>query len=216
MREVVFGTHHTAEDWGLILNAKSITPPTPKVVKISVDGRDGEINLSRSLTGDMKFNNREASFTFLLTEGTQSEREELLATILNAVHGQELQIIEPDRPDHYLLGECSIKNIKNDRAYGSVTITADCEPFYYDKMEVNRAITLTSTATNVVLTNSGRKTVIPTLTVTSQVTIVFDNTSVALSKGTYKLSALQLRPGGTTIKVSGSGTLTVTYREAVL
>ena len=49
MREVVFGDNHTAEDWGLILNAKTISPPTPKVVKISVDGRDGDLNLKISI-----------------------------------------------------------------------------------------------------------------------------------------------------------------------
>ena len=48
MRGVKFGENHTAEDWGLILNAKTINPPTPKYIKVAVDGRDGDLNLSRT------------------------------------------------------------------------------------------------------------------------------------------------------------------------
>lgn len=38
MRGVKFGEFHTAEDWDLILNAKSLTPPVPKTNYIAVEG----------------------------------------------------------------------------------------------------------------------------------------------------------------------------------
>lgn len=216
MRGVLFNDHHTADDWGLILNAKSINPPDPKYVKIAVDGRDGDLNLSRALTGDIKFNNREATFAFIATEGTQAEREELLSEITNLLHGQELQIIEPDDLDHYLVGECSVQNVFNDRAYASFTVVADCEPYRYSIEEVNRLISLSSTETVVNLTNIGRKVLTPTLIVSGSVNIKFGTTSTTLSSGTYVLTALKLSNGSTPITVSGSGTLTITYREAVL
>ena len=216
MREVIFGEYHTAEDWRLILNQKSIDPPSPKIVKVPVDGRDGDINLSRTLTGDMKFNNREASFTFLVTEGTQVEREELINTIVNTIHGNELQIIEPDDPDHYLLGECMVANIFNDRAYGSFTVTADCEPYRYALEEVNRVITASETKVDIILNNIGRKTVTPTITVEGSVNLEFDSNSVSLATGVYKLSNLLLKSGPTIVTVSGSGSVVFTYREGVL
>ena len=166
MRGVKFGEYHTAEDWNLILNAKSIDPPDPKLIKVSVDGRDGDLNLSRTLTGDVAYENREASFTFLITEGTQAEREELINFIINTIHGQEVQIIEPDDEDHYLIGDCSVSNVFNDRAYGSFKVSADCEPFRYYLEEVNRVITASATKTDIILSNTGRKTVTPTLIVT--------------------------------------------------
>ena len=216
MRGVKFGDYHTADDWGLILNAKVINTPAPKYVKISVDGRDGDLNLSRTLTGDMKYNNREASFTFLVTDGSQEEREELINEIVNLIHGNELQIIEPDDPDHFLLGECSVNSIQNTKSYGSFIVSADCEPYRYAIEEIRRTITASATASNVVLTNSGRKTLIPTVTVTGTVNLTIGTTKVSLGAGTYKLTSLILKPGSNVVGVSGSGSITFTYREGVI
>lgn len=216
MRGVQFGDYHTVDDWNLILNAKKIDTPEPKVIKVKVDGRDGDLNLSRALTGTMKFENREASFTFIVTEGTQAEREALISEITNIIHGNELQIIEPDDPDHYLLGECSVTDVFNDRAYGAFTIEADCDPYRYAIQEVNRILSLTDTEVEILLNNTGRKTVTPTLIVSDNVNLSFETSEVALGRGTYKLTNLALPPGITEVTVTGSGTLTISYREAVL
>ena len=216
MRGVKFGDYHTADDWGLILNAKVINTPAPKYVKISVDGRDGDLNLSRTLTGDMKYSNREASFTFLVTDGSQEERAELINEIVNLIHGNELQIIEPDDPDHFLLGECVVNGIKNDKGYGSFVVSADCEPYRYAIEEINRTITASATESNVVLTNSGRKSLIPTVKVTGTVNLTIGTSKVSLGAGTYKLTSLILRPGSNVVGVSGSGSITFTYREGVI
>mgnify|MGYP003299650837 CR=1 FL=1 len=216
MRGVYFGDYHTVIDWGLILSAKTIDPPTPKIVSINIDGRDGTLDLSRALTGEMKYNNRSASFTFLVTEGSQSERSELIQTIINEIHGRRLQIIEPDYPEYYLIGECTVNSVTNNKAYGSFTVSVDCEPYYYRNNENVRTISLTNTPTEIVLTNSGRLIVTPTIQVNGSVDLVYGNTSVSLSGGTYKLTSLLLNPGATVIKVSGSGTVVFAYREAVL
>lgn len=216
MRGVQFGEYHTATDWNLILNSKNIDPPTPKVVKVSIDGRDGDLNLSRALSGDMKFNNREASFTFLVTGGSYESREALINEIINAVHGQELQIIEPDDEDHFLVGECSVDNVVNNKAYGSFSVSADCEPYRYLVDEINRVIVPTATPTDIVLHNTGRKTLTPTITVEGEVNLKFGSSEVGLSTGSYKLSALHLKTGSNIVTVSGTGTITFTYREAVL
>lgn len=216
MRGIKFGEYHTADDWGLILNAKVINTPAPKYVKVSVDGRDGDLNLSRTLTGDMKYSNREASFTFLVTDGSQEERGELINEIVNIIHGNELQIIEPDDPDHFLLGECSVNSIQNTKAYGSFIVSANCEPYRYGIEEIKRTITASATESNVVLTNDGRKTLIPTVTVTGTVNLTIGTTKVSLGAGTYKLTSLILRPGSNVVGVSGSGAITFTYREGVI
>ena len=216
MRGVNFGDYHTADDWNLILNEKTINPPTPKIVKVAVDGRDGDLNLSRALSGDMKFNNRDASFTFLVTEGTHKEREDLIKEIINLIHGNELQIIEPDDEEHYLLGECTVSDVTNNKAYGSFKVTANCEPYKYFIDEINRTLTASATAIDVVLHNTGRKTVTPTITVDGAVNLAFGSSKVSLATGTYKLAELALHSGPTTVTISGSGTITFTYREAVL
>lgn len=216
MRGVQFGEFHTADDWGLILNTKDIKTPTRKIVKVSVDGRDGDINLSRALTGEMRYSNREASFTFLLTDGSYEEREELIDEIINSIDGYELQIIDPDKPDYYLVGECGVSDVVNNKAYGSFKITADCEPYYYAKNETRRVIELSTTEIDINLTNSGRKTLSPTVIVEGEARVGYGATSTALSTGSYKLTSLYLRKGVTTVTLSGSGSITFVYREAVL
>lgn len=216
MRAIQFNEKHTAEDWGLILTAKKRNPPTPKYEKISIDGRDGEIDLSRALTGEIKYKNTDASYSFLLSKGTQAEREELLSEIINFIHGQILNIIEPDDQYHYIVGDCIVENVVNNKAYASFTVSADCEPYRYAIEETNRYISLTSSITDIVITNTGTKILIPTLTVNGSVNLTVGSSSVALSSGQYKLTSLKLKPGATTISVSGSGTLIVSYREAIL
>lgn len=216
MRGVYFGDFHTVADWGLILSAKHIDPPSPKIVTVSIDGRDGTLDLSRTLTGEMSYNDREASFSFLITEGSQSDRAYMIRTITNAIHGRRLNIIEPDSPDLYLVGECSVSNVVNTKAYGSFNVKAICEPYRYSISEINRTITATSDSVDIVLTNSGRRALVPVITVTGSVNLVIGTTNASLSTGTYKLPSLVLRTGTTTVKVSGSGTVTFTYREAVL
>lgn len=216
MRGIQFNNNHSADDWGLILSARSSNPPTPKYVKISVDGRDGDLNLSRVLTGDIRYNNRPVSYSFIATEGTQAEREELISNIINELHGQEIKIIEPDDPDHYLIGDVEVVNVVNYKAYSTFDVNATCEPYRYSINDVNRIINLTSTESNVVITNAGTKTLIPTVIVDGSVNITIGSSSIALSSGTYKLTDLVLKKGSTVITVKGSGTLTISYKEGII
>lgn len=215
MRGVYFGDYHTVDDWGLILTEKEIQTPTPKIVTVNIDGRDGDLDLSRALTDDIKFNNREASFSFLVTEGSQSDRSYMIQTIVNAIHGQRLQIIEPDFPYLYLVGECSVTEVHNDKAYGSFTVEATCEPYRYYIDEVRRVFNVSDTITGMI-TNTGRKVLTPEIIIEGDVTIKFDNTTVSLSTGTYKLPSLILKPGVTALTLSGSGVATFVYREAII
>lgn len=216
MRGIYFNNTHTADDWGLILNSKAINPPEPKVVAVTVDGRDGDLDLSEALTGEVRYSNRNAEFAFLALEGSQADREELIGTIVNMLHGKKVNISTDDDPDRYLVGRCTVSEVSNNRSYASFKVSANCEPWRYSTTEVNRVIALTSTPVSLVLTNSGYKTVTPTLEVNGSVHIEFGSNSSDLSTGSYKLTGLLLAHGTTTIKVNGSGTLSVRYREAVL
>lgn len=216
MRELMFDNIHTFEDWELILTDKKLDPPIPKITKIPVDGRDGDLDLSEILTGDIHYENRDCVFTFLLAEGSQSWREERLNEIINTLHGSNKKIITPDDPDHYLYGRCKVNNVVNNKAYASFIVEANCEPYRYLINEVNRVVTLSNSSLDIILTNAGRKTLIPTLIVSNSANIRINNSSIALGSGTYKLPNFKLPNGVTTLSATGSGTLTISYREAVL
>lgn len=66
------------------------------------------------------------------------------------------------------------------------------------------------------LTNNGRLAMVPTLVVTGEVTLTYGTLTQQLSTGVYQLPDIFLTPGKHPVIVSGSGTVSFTYREAVL
>jgi hypothetical protein len=216
MRGIIIGDIHTANDWDLILNAMSVAPPEPKYTKVSIDGRSGDLNLSRALTGDLHYNNRPLSFVFLLTSGNQAEREDKINEIVNLIHGTEQKIILPDDVTYYFFGECSISEIVQNKAYASFRLNVDAEPYKYSTNEITRVIDLSNTSREVVLVNLGRKKLVPNIEVSGTANLEYGSTKTSLGTGSYKLLDLQLGTGNTLITANGSGTVTFTYREAML
>lgn len=217
LRGVKFSDIHTGNDWGLILNDKTLNPPEVKTVYVAVDGKDGSLDLSESLAGEIRYDNRTLKFTLLLTDGSYIERENLITEINAYIHGKKHKIILDDDLDHYMLGRCSVTNVSNDNAYGSITIECNCEPWRYAVNETIRITTVTEGAkVEVAYPNLGGKTVNPEITVEGDITLTIGDSRTALSDGTYKLTNFLLKTGTTVITVEGSGTLTVKYREGVL
>lgn len=216
LRGIKFGEYHTADDWHLTLNAQSLDPAEPKTNFISIDGRDGDLDATEALTGEVKYNNREASFTFIMMDGTVADRENLLIEIYQQIHGRKLNIIRPDDLSRYLVGRCQVLNVKNNGAYCTFDVTANCEPWRYNMTETVYHKAVTSDRTVLSIVNAGRKTIIPELEVTGSVNIEYSSLKLSLETGTYKATDLILKTGTHTLTVYGSGELTVRYREAVL
>jgi hypothetical protein len=66
------------------------------------------------------------------------------------------------------------------------------------------------------LTNNGRLAVTPKVDVYGEVTLKYNSYTQLLSTGTYYLPDLFLTPGVKEVGISGSGTVSFSYREAVL
>lgn len=218
LRGLKFGAYHTADDWNLILHEKTLTPPEPKTNYVSVPGRDGDIDLTEALSGLVNYRDRTASFNFILVNGSHEDRDELITEIVGVLNGQRLQIIDTDDyPDYYMTGRFTVKSVMNNNAYGTIQLEAVCNPWRYAINPVSRTVNVSSTdgTVSVVLTNSGYKTVTPSITVTGTINLTYGTTTVALSAGTYTLPGLLLFPGANSISVSGSGSITITYTEAI-
>lgn len=84
------GTTKSAyDDFNLIIKHKVINSPDPQLHKIEVVGRDGVIDLTDSIAGQVKFEERsiELSFRFL---GKESERTAMVSEFLNFVYGKRI------------------------------------------------------------------------------------------------------------------------------
>ena len=176
----------------------------------------GSLDLSESLTGEITYEDRTITATFWTDNGNRKEREKLLRDIRIALHGRKIKIIEPDDPDHYFYGRVKIKSEKNILPYAELSIEFICEPWRYSLNDTVREVEVTETITNVVIRNNGVKTLYPVISVKGNVLITYNNAETTLSDGDYKISDIKLRHGFNIIGVSGSGTVTFTYKEADL
>ena len=200
------------------LSSWSLSEPKYKDNFVSVPGRSGDLDLSTALTdGEPVYDNRTFMATLECADGTRLDRKTRIDSMINLLDGRQMQIVLPDEDACYVYGRVHVAQNYNDPAISAVTVAANCEPWRYAKTLATRTITATSTATAYTLANAGRRTAVPTLVVAGgSITIVQGDYSKALSAGTYILPDITVPTGGAAISVSGSGTLTVSYREASL
>jgi hypothetical protein len=216
-RYFILDKYNTFADWDLIVTAKDVTPPEPKTHYVNLDGAHGTLDLSEALTGEITYNDRTVTASFWTSEGSRQEREIRLKQIVRLLHGKKVKIVEPDDLNHYFYGRIKIDNVKNILPYTEFTLEAVCEPWRYSLEESVRHIDLDSqTAVDVVITNNGVKTLTPVIDVSGTVNIAYNGVSVPLETGSYKITDLKLYQGVNVVSVSGSGSVTLTYREADL
>lgn len=216
-RFFILGNKNTWYDWRLYLTAKNIPDAEPKTNYVAIDGMDGTLDLSESLTGEIKYNDRTISASFWTDNGSYKDRNALLRSIVSQLHGKKIKIIEPDDPDHYFYGRVKIKSKKNILPYAELTLEAICEPWRYAINESVRRVEVNSeSVTDVVINNNGVKTLCPTITVTGAVNVIYNGVKTPLTSGTYKISDVKLYQGVNIISVSGNGSVTFTYTEADL
>lgn len=216
-RKVVFGTYDTALTGGWTLAQLDLTSPAAQTNLVQVPGRDGSLDLSTVLTdGVPVYGDRKLTVVLEISDGDRASREQLIRDVVNQLDGYRKDIQLPDDADHYLKGRLQVVKNYNDLAHASVTITAICDPWLYSAAEKIHSLTLSTSVKTVTLTNSGRRPVSPTFVVSSSATVSVGSSTWNLSAGTYRLPGLVLQPGSTSLKYNGSGTLKISFREAML
>lgn len=212
MKGVTFGNYHSYDDFNLFLSQKRIGSPSPKTEYVDIPGGDGVLDLT-DFFGETKYNNRQLSFDFS-TNVPQSQFMELFSAIQDAIHGKKMNIVIDEDSGWYYTGRITVSEWKADKTIGMITVDCECEPY---KMKIDETVITKSVsgATSIILSNS-RKTVVPKVTLDSEMTIAFGQYSGKFSAGTYIIPSLRLKEGTNTLTVTGSGTITFTYMEGGL
>ena len=154
--------------------------------------------------------------SFWTDNGSRTDRERLFKEITAFLHGRKVKIIEPDDLDHYFIARIKVKDRKNIIPYGEISLEATCEPWRYSINDSSRTVVVNGDSVEAIIGNNGVKTLCPDIVVDGIVTITYDGYKRTLSTGSYKISDIRLKRGGNLIKVSGSGSITFTYKEADL
>lgn len=215
-RYFIFDKFNTWYDWRLICTAKDVTPPEAKTNYVEIDGMNGTLDLSESLTGEVTYNDRIVTASLWTDNGNYAERVNLLRDITVALHGRKVKIIEPDDLEHYFYGRIAIKSVRHTKAYTEFTIEATCEPWRYSLTEISRRVDVNNNSVDVVIVNNGVKSLCPVITVSGNITITHNDIVSTVSTGSYMITSVKLKPGNTLINVTGKGSVTFAYTEGDL
>ena len=214
INDVIFNNEKSAyDDWNIVLTKAEIPLPTAKTSTVNINGADGLLDLSEVLTGDIVYNNRTIKLTFEMMDDT--DYYNLISEISNYLHGKRITVNLTNDEDYYYVGRASISNWECVKRKGKIVVSVDCDPYKYAVTETMRTITVSGQTKVVTLPNS-RKRVCPNLNVTGTVVLIIDNVAYKLSEGEQQLTNFKLVEGNNTIKITGNGTVVITYRQGAL
>lgn len=208
---------YTTAGKGWTLASCVLSAPVQKTNYVDRPGGDGSWDLSTTMTDGLpRYQNRTLTVALECSEGDRLTRETLIREMVTLLDGKRLWVTLPDDTVYHLLGRIHVSRKYNDLAHAAVTITADCEPWKQKLYTTTHLYGLSATETTINMTNSGGRTVVPTIEVGGEARLVFGTSSISLSKGKHRWPDLLLTPGTHQLKVSGSSSLILSYREGVL
>lgn len=129
MYGVRFNGLHSYDYFGMYMAEKPIiSDPEPKYIMVDVPGSDGEIDLTESMTGSVKFNNRKITIVLRFL-GTSAQQTAAKAKLSSHVHGKTVNVIFDEDPDYYYRGRIKLSEIKRETLVMDITLEMDAEPF---------------------------------------------------------------------------------------
>lgn len=227
-RKIIIGTYDTAAEGLWTLTDWALSNAELRENYADVPGHSGLLDLSTALTdGEPYYGSRSFEAVFESSEGTRLEREERINQMVNKLDGWRLNIVLPDDPLHYISGRVRVERLFNTPAHASVRVTATCDPWRYNNSDTVVGLIAAATEQTAVLINNGRRSVVPDITVIGgSVTLIYatetEERTWSLDPAEYTkkrgnaLGDIYLKTGASTLRYSGTGRITLTYREAVL
>lgn len=232
MKGVYFGNKHSYTDWGLYLKTRpEISPPKPKTVYVSIPGSDGDLDLTESLTDDVKYENRKISCTFIVIQ-PKERWANIYSEILEYLHGKQMNVIMDDDPEYFYSGRLEVNQWKSDIKTSTIVIDGIVEPYKlemfsgledweWDPFDFESGIIreygeLVVDGTLSLNIEGRRKVVIPTFMVNSLdgtgMQVEFEGNTYFLPDGSSKVLNIRLAEGENTLQFTGNGTVSVDYR----
>lgn len=220
-RSIRLGDYDTAVQGLWTLTTLEFPTPDPVTNMIQVPGRiTGPLDLSTVLTnGEPRYGSRTLRAVLESSDGNRAARQTRINEMVNQFHGQRVNIVLPDYPEHYAVGRLTVRQLYNDLAHASVEVTGVCEPWLYALEETLVTANLTTASFTALSIPNTRKPAVPTVKVTTDTVLRWKGTTLNVSAGTYTSLDLILTEGENTLEARSAtqaGTITITYREGTL
>lgn len=230
MNLALFGEINSLKDLGLTLEKVDISPPEMKEKKISIPGRDGDIDLSDH-AGDVKFENRKLVFTFHFR--VTNNWEQKISEVQNVLHGKKFEISTYNDRNFFYIGRAEVTSTTKKSKIGEIKVTCDCEPYkmsisstleeqewdplnfetdylqYFGSLEVSGSRTVTVMGM--------RKPVVPLFHLESgKMYVVWNGKRYDLQQGRNKPLGIRFLEGENTVELVGTGVISIEYRGGSL
>ena len=213
MSDIRFGTKWAHADYGLIVAPYAIPMPEPQTNFVEIPGRDGALDLSEAF-GTVRFADRVIELTLY----NRAPFDTLVSAFSADVHGRRINVIFDRDPTFYYDARIMIEDVERHWGYCELSLKCRAKPYKLEQFET--AITVLPTGTATVTLANTRMPVVPSITVSAEMTLAFTiggkDYSVALPAGTHTVTALVLSEGDTEIGITGTGSATFTYRKGAL
>lgn len=200
-------------DGGWYVKWRKLAAPQPKLDLTSIYGRDGSIDQTEAL-GDVFYEDRTVNLDMVYIG---NDWNNAYSKLMNVVHGQSCDVQFADDPYWYW----SARLVATEFSHKEHSLSMNGVAFPYKLSVVENVYSATvsgateQTATELQLASS-RMRVSPKVVVTGSITLKWGDNTKTLSAGTYYVRGLKVGADGVTIKVWGTGTVTITYREGSL
>ena len=214
MKGVLFDDKHSYYDFGLVLNSKDISLPTPKTYIIDIPYADGSLDLSTALTdGTVKYQNRKITMEFTVLKPWK-QLETLRSIIANHLHGKVMKVIFDTESDFFYQGRCVITRFSTDTIPATLTIEVDAEPYKYNIEET--VISKTVSSETIIYIDEQKMKVVPTITVSSGMFVTFNGEVHQLLVGENIVPDIMLSSDENELRFSGNGTVRINFRGGEL
>lgn len=190
---------HTLNTWGCaITNSDIISVPEPNLTVLEIPGRNGRLDLSEALTGDITYANRTIKLELAASvniSGWFSKCD----YIFNTYHGKMVTVSFDDDTAHYYRGRAFVSEPQRVRNSGTLTFTVDAEPFRYKKTQTVASVSGGETQ---IITNPGRMPVCPAIVSEADCEMVVGDITYTIVSGNQTIPSFFLPPGSTSISVN--------------
>ena len=214
LKDVVFNNQKSAyDDWNIVLTKAEIPLPVPKTSVVDIKGADGSLDLSEVVTGDITYKNRVVKLTFEMLNDV--DYDTLISDISNYLHGKNVTFTFNTDEDYYYKGRATINSWECVKRKGKIVLTIDCDPYKYLVLESVFILNLNNETKKIALPNQ-RKKVSPTLTVSGDITLIYDGVEYQLNGGEQQVLGFQLLESVTVVEFRGNGAVKIQYRQGCL
>ena len=213
MSDIRFGTKWARADYGLIVAPYVIPMPEPQTNFVEIPGRDGALDLSEAF-GTVRYADR----IIPLTLYARAPFDAAISAFAADVHGRRMNMIFDRDPTYYYDERVTLEDVERHAGYCELALKCRAKPYKLEHFET--AITVLPSGNATVTLANTRMPVVPTITVSAEMTLAFTigliDYTVTLLAGTHVVPSLVLTEGDTEIGITGTGSITFTYRKGAL